>query len=136
MDTDVVVAAMRSPSGASAELLRRIDRGDCQLLLSVPMLFEYEEVCHRAVHKTAAGLSSGEVSVFLDGLVDMAEPVEAHLTWRPQLRDPDDEMVLEVAVNGQADMIVTFNTKDFGSAPERFGIVALLPRDALKRISA
>ena len=64
----------------------------------------------------------------------MAEPVETHFLWRPQLRDPNDEMVLEVAVNGQADALVTFNLKDYGAAPGRFGVDLLLPRKAIERI--
>jgi predicted nucleic acid-binding protein len=59
------------------------------------------------------------------------DPVETHFLWRPQLRDPADEMVLEAAVNGQAKAMVTFNAKDFGSAPSKFGIDMLLPREAL-----
>ena len=57
----------------------------------------------------------------------MAEPVKTHFLWRPQLRDPGDEMVLEAAVNGRADALVTFNLRDFGSAPSRFGVELLLP---------
>lgn len=51
----------------------------------------------------------------------MAEPVETHLLWRPQLRDPGDEMVPEAAVNGQADLLVTFNLRDVGPVPPRAG---------------
>jgi predicted nucleic acid-binding protein len=64
----------------------------------------------------------------------MAEPVGTHYLWRPQLRDPDDEMVLEVAVNGRADVLVTFNVSDYGDAPRRFGVEVLLPRTAIARI--
>ena len=64
----------------------------------------------------------------------LAEPVESYFLWRPQLRDPGDEMVLEAAVNGRADAIVTFNTRDYGKAPQQFGVAVLLPRDALVRI--
>lgn len=64
----------------------------------------------------------------------MAEPVETHFLWRPQLRDPNDEMVLEVAVNGRADALVTFNLRDYGSVPSRFGVELMLPREAIGRI--
>lgn len=60
--------------------------------------------------------------------------VESHFVWRPQLRDPADEMVLEAAVNGQADAIVSFNHRDFGTAPARFGLALLLPQDAFRRL--
>lgn len=64
----------------------------------------------------------------------MAEPVESHFIWRPQLRDPGDELVLEAAVNGHADAIVTFNRRDFDVVAQRFGIELLIPAEVLKRI--
>ena len=64
----------------------------------------------------------------------MAEPVTTHFLWRPQLRDPADEMVLEAAINGRADALVTFNVRDFGTVPAQFGVEVLLPRDAIRRI--
>lgn len=64
----------------------------------------------------------------------MAEPVETHFLWRPQLRDSDDEMVLEAAGNGRADAIVTFNIRDFGTAPSRCAVELLLPRQVITRI--
>jgi putative PIN family toxin of toxin-antitoxin system len=134
VDTDVVVAAIRSPSGASAELLRRIDQGQATMLLSVSLALEYEAICSRPEHRLASGLSAAEVIVFVDELIVMSEEVESHFRWRPQLRDPADEMVLEVAINGQADFIVTFNVRDFGDGPHRFGIDILRPSEALRRL--
>lgn len=130
----MVVAAMRSPSGASAAIVRAVREGDARLLLSVPLAMEYEAVCQRADHRRAAGLSNRQVDIFLDAVIAMAEPVETHFLWRPQLRDPNDEMVLETAVNGRADALVTFNLRDFGTAPEQFGVQLLLPRVAIGRI--
>ena len=134
LDTDAVVAAMRSPRGASAGIILAARQQQVRLLVSVPLALEYESVCRKAEHRLAAGLSDRQVEIFLDVVIAMAEPVETHFLWRPQLRDPNDEMVLEAAVNGRADAIVTFNRRDFGSAPERFGVEILLPRDALTRI--
>ena len=134
LDTGVVVAAMRSPTGASAAILRAVRRGQATLLLSVPLALEYEAVCRRAEHRLESGLSMREVEIFLDAVVALAEEVETFFLWRPQLRDPNDEMVLEAAVNGRTDLLVTFNLRDFGAAPERFGLEALLPREALARI--
>jgi predicted nucleic acid-binding protein len=102
--------------------------------VSVPLAVEYEAICSEAEHRLAAGLSEGEVEIFSDAIVAMAEPVETHFLCRPQLRDPGDEMVLEAAVNGQADLLVTFNVRDFGPVPPRFGIEVMIPRDALERI--
>ena len=95
---------------------------------------EYEAVCRKAEHRLAAGLSEREVEIFVTAVIGLAEPVKTHFLWRPQLRDPDDEMVLEAAVNGRADALVTFNIRDFGTAPSQFGVELLLPRDAIGRI--
>jgi putative PIN family toxin of toxin-antitoxin system len=134
LDTDVVVAAMHSPAGAAAAILRSIRQGETTLLLSVPLALEYEAVCQKAEHRLDAGLSQGQVDIFVTAVIAMAEPVETHFLWRPQLRDPGDEMVLEAAVNGGADALVTFNMRDYGEAPSRFGVELLLPRTAIGRI--
>ncbi len=131
-DTDVIVAAVRSPSGASAELVRAAQAGQIALLCSVALFVEYEATCTRAEHLLASGWSITVIGDFLDSLSGLLEPVEVHYLWRPRLRDPADEMVLEAAVNGQAQAIVSFNHRDFGSAPQEFGIQLLLPRDALQ----
>ena len=104
------------------------------LLLSVPLALEYEAVCSQAEHRLAAGLSERQATAFIDAVIAMAEPVTIHFLWRPQLRDPNDEMVVEAAVNGRADALVTFNTRHFGDVPGRFGVELLLPREAIMRI--
>jgi len=81
-----------------------------------------------------AGLSSRQVEIFVNAIIAMAEPVRTHFLWRPQLRDPNDEMVLEAAVNGRADALVTFNLRDYGDSPKQFGVEVLLPREAIGRI--
>jgi predicted nucleic acid-binding protein len=134
LDTDVVVAAMRSPRGGSAELLRRIDAGEAVLLLTVAHAFEYEATCALAEHRLASGLSASQVGTYIDGLIGLAEPVRAFFRWRPQLRDPGDELVLEAAVNGQAHAIVTFNESHLREARSTFGIDVIRPAEALKRI--
>jgi putative PIN family toxin of toxin-antitoxin system len=136
VDTDVVVAAMRSPRGASAELLRRIDKGKATMLLSVALALEYEAKCMLAEHRLAAGLTVAEAGIYIDGLIAMAEPVQMHFRWRPQLHDPGDELVLEAAVNGMASAIVTFNEKDLREAWLSFGIAVIRPGEALRRIEA
>ncbi len=131
LDTDVVVAGMRSPAGASAALLLAALQRRLTLCTNVALMLEYEAVCSRAAHRTAAGLTRKEVDIFLDAIAALVEPVDTHFLWRPQLRDPADEMVLEAAVNGRAQAIVTFNVRDFGTAAARFGVDLLLPREAL-----
>jgi predicted nucleic acid-binding protein len=72
--------------------------------------------------------------VFLNAVIAMAEPVESHYLWRPRLRDPDDELVLEPAVNGQAKAIVTCNKRDFGTAPASFGLALLTPAETIRKL--
>jgi putative PIN family toxin of toxin-antitoxin system len=134
LDTDVIVAAMRSPRGASAELLRRIDHGKATMLLSVALALEYEAKCMLAEHRLPAGITEAEAGAYIDGLIAMVEPVTSHFRWRPQLHDPGDELVLEAAVNGRANAIVTFNEKDLREARQSFGIEVIRPGEALKRI--
>jgi putative PIN family toxin of toxin-antitoxin system len=131
LDTNVVVAALRSPSGASAALIKQVRAGKVQILMSVPLALEYEAICKRAEHILAAGISAQDADVFVTALIAMAEPVSLFYLWRPQLRDPDDEMVLEAAVNGQADAIVTFNRKDYVGVSERFNVQVLTPQEVL-----
>jgi putative PIN family toxin of toxin-antitoxin system len=134
LDTDAVVAAMRSPTGASAAIILAARRRRVTLLLSVPLAMEYEAVCRRTEQRVEAGLTLRQVEVFLDGLIALAEPVLAHFLWRPQLRDPNDEMVLEAAVNGRAEVLATFNGRDYGTVAAQFGVDVLLPREVIGRI--
>jgi len=134
LDTDAVVAAMRSPTGASAAIVRAVRQKRATLLQSVPLAVEYEAVCRKSEHRTEARLSERQVEIFLDAIIAMGEPVPTHFLWRPQLHDPNDEMVLEAAVNGGADAVVTFNVRDYGAAAAQFGVEVLLPREAIARI--
>ena len=134
IDTDVVVAALRSPTGASAALLALLLEGKASWLLSVAMAFEYEVICMLAEHRLAANASEREVRNLLDAIFDVVVPVEVHYQWRPQLTDAGDEMVLETAVNGRADAIVTFNGAHFKNVPGRFGIKLWKPAEALREI--
>lgn len=134
LDTNAVLAAMRSPTGASAAILTAARRGQVTLLANVALALEYEAICQRPEHAAAAGLTPREVGIFLDAVIGMVEPVESHFMWRPQLRDPADELVLEAAANGRAAAIVTFNQRDFGAVPLQFGVEVLTPAAALLRI--
>jgi predicted nucleic acid-binding protein len=125
---------MRSPQGGSAELLRQINGGKAILLMSVALALEYEAKCTLPEHRLAAGVSLDEAAAFLSRLFALAEPVHSHFRWRPQLRDPGDELVLEAAVNGQASAVVTFNERDLRDAQLSFGIDVIRPGEALRRI--
>ena len=96
------------------------------------MAFEYESTSLRPEYLRAA--DEAEVRNLLNAIMDVVEPVEIHYLWRPELPDPSDDMILEAAVNGHADAIVTFNRKHYGDVPARFGIALLSPADALRRI--
>ena len=136
LDTAALVAAIRSDTGASRWLLRAAleRRRDLKILVSVPLLIEYEAVMTRAEHLKSARLSAADVGMLLDAVAAVAEPVRLAYLWRPTLPDVDDDMVLEAALNGQADGIVTFNLRDFGQAAEQFGIAVLSPGDVVKRL--
>lgn len=73
------------------------------------------------------------MQAFLDALAAQIEPVAIHFRWRPQTPDPGDEMVLEAALNGDADALVTHNVRDFAKAGLRFGLAVLTPPEVLER---
>lgn len=134
LDTDVVVAALRSDRGASRQLLLAALNRQFELLLSVPLMLEYEAVLTRPEHLAGSGLTSAEVGRVLDDLAAVAKPVGLEFRWRPRLSDPDDDMVLETAINGRANAIVTFNQRDFAAGMEGFDTAVILPRKALEQI--
>ena len=133
-DTDVIVAALRSRTGASNALLHALRGRQLEAVASVPMLFEYEAVLMRPEQRQATGRTVEEVGIFLDGLAALLLPVLPYFLWRPLLRDPDDEMVLDAAVNGRAYAIVTFNVQDFLPEARQFQLEVLTPREALRRL--
>ena len=135
LDTATMVAAIRSDSGASRRLLRAALEGrGLRLLVSVPLLIEYEAVMTRPEHLMAARLTTDDIGVLLDAVAAVAERVGLAFLWRPVLPDADDDMILETAMNGRADGIVTFNRRDFEPANRRFGMVVLSPGDAVRRL--
>jgi|SRR5215467_8887115 len=134
LDTSVVVAGLRSRSGAANAILRLLAEKRLVALASPPLFLEYEEVLKRAEHRLAHGLSEEQLDDFLAELAALIEPVELHFQWRPQTRDPGDELVLEAAINGEADALITHNIADFTEAAERFGISVLRPNQALKKV--
>ena len=136
LDTNVVVSGLRSPSGASAALLDRALSRAFTLLLSVALALEYEAAANDTEQRLASDLSEEDVATILGSLCAVAEPVYCWFLWRPQLSDPADEMVLETAINGGADGLVSFNRRHFERAAAQFGIPVLSPQQALRRISA
>ena len=133
LDTNVLVAAMRSRRGASNAILTSAFGGRFDWLASIPLFIEYEEVLMRPELLLATGMRSADISGLLTDIAAIVTPVELHFLWRPQLRDPKDEMVLETAVNGQADTLVTHNVRDFAGIGT-FGVGVLPPRQFLERL--
>jgi len=134
LDSSVVISGFRSQRGASYGLLD-LAAGRQLVLLATPALFlEYEDVLKRPEQRAVSGLTLAQVDTALTALAAVVEPVEVHFAWRPQLADPDDEMVLDVAVNGRADALVTHNLADFAQAAPRFGLVLLRPGELLERM--
>lgn len=134
LDTNVLVAASRSQQGASFALLMALRTGRFRILASVPLFLEYEAVLKRPEQLATGPRSATMVDAFLDALSLWAEPIHLFYLWRPQLRDPADEMVLETALNGRADVLVTFNVHDFAPA-ERFALPVLTPMEFLGQLN-
>ena len=105
-----------------------------EVIASVPLVIEYEAVLTRPEHLAASGLTSHQMNAVLDALVKVSIPVPFWFLWRPRLKDPADEMVLETAVNGEADWLVTFNVRHLADAAREFGIRVMRPRDAWREI--
>jgi putative PIN family toxin of toxin-antitoxin system len=134
LETSVIVAALRSRTGASNALLEQVALETVRPLVSTALFLEYEDVLKRAENRLATGMSEEDVDGFLAALASAAEPVDVNFRWRPQLSDPKDELVLEAAVNGEADALVTHNVRDFEPAARLFGLRVLLPRQVLKEL--
>ena len=134
LDSSVVVSAFRSRHGASNAVLALVASRRIVPLATPALFLEYEDVLKRPEHRSVTGLSLTEVDRALAALAAAIEPVDVRFTWRPQLPDPDDEMVLEAAVNGQADALVTHNLADFAAAAPRFGLLLAPPADLLRGI--
>src|SRR6266704_6767927 len=131
LDTSVVVAGLRTQLGAGNAVLRLAATRRLVALATPPLFLEYEDVLKRPEHRLAHGLAPELIDDLLAELAALIEPVELHFRWRPQVRDPGDEMVLEAAINGDADALVTYNVSDFAVAADRFGVLVLRPVDVL-----
>ena len=134
LDTSVVVASFRSPSGASRRVVELVAHRVLVPVATIALFLEYEEVLKRPEQRAVSGLSLKQVDVALAGLASLLEPVEVHFRWRPQLADSGDEMVLDAAVNGRADALMTHNAADFTAACARFGVPVMSPGRLVERM--
>jgi len=133
-DTDIIVAALRSATGGSNAVLREVAHERLVPLVTPALFLEYEAVLKRPEQRLAHGLELRDIDRFLSTLASACEAVEVSFQWRPQLTDPNDEMVLEAAVNGRADALVTHNVRDFAKGATRFGSRVLRPGELLKEL--
>jgi putative PIN family toxin of toxin-antitoxin system len=134
LDTSVLLAVFRGRRGASSAILQLVARGKLHPLVTTALFLEYEEVLLRAEQRLATKMSAGDVESALAAFAAASEAVEVHFRWRPQLTDPADELVLEAAVNGRADALVTHNLRDFVKAAERFELRVITPQECLKEL--
>jgi putative PIN family toxin of toxin-antitoxin system len=130
LDTNVLVSAFRSSLGASYRLLQTLEDRRWRPVISPTLAFEYQAVLKRGVSEL--GLELQDIDDFIEYLCSRSELVQIYFRWRPALRDPDDDRILEVAVRANA-AIVSFNTKDFAGAGQ-FGIRVMSPREMLDMV--
>ena len=135
IDTSVLATALRSATGSGNAVLRLVAARQLIPLATPALFLEYEDVLKRPEQRLVQGFSLDQIDQFLAALASAVEPVEIRFQWRPQLFDPSDEMVLETAVNGRADALVTYNVKDFARAASRFKLRVMRPGDLLKEIN-
>ncbi len=134
LDTNVLVSGLSSRLGASFALLEAVAQQRVDFVASATLWLEYESVLKRPEIAKMHGFSMANVDDFLNGLARLVNPVKLHFAWRPQLRDPGDEMVLEAAVNDRVDALVTHNLADFEIAKTRFSLNVWTPAKALKQL--
>jgi putative PIN family toxin of toxin-antitoxin system len=130
-DTNVFVTALRSQFGASYKLFSLIDKGIYKLNLSVPLALEYEAVAKRMVGEIA--LNEKDIDNILDFIISNSNHWQIFYLWRPQLKDPGDDMLLELAVTASCNYILTYNVKDFKGI-KKFGVKAITPKEFLKLV--
>jgi len=134
LDTSVIITALRSPTGAAAEVVRLVLRGEFTILMDYKLACEYREVALRSEQLRASGKSPAETVAILDALEAVAEPVLVAFQYRPLSPDPNDDMVLDVAINGKADVIVTNNTKHFRAAAKHFDLDVFTPAELFREL--
>ena len=130
IDTNVLVAALRSRRGASFKLVSFLPNDKFSIFISVPLVLEYEDALMRL---ESSAITEQDIRNFVDFLCEIGHHQEIFFLWRPFLPDPSDDHVLEVAVAAGCDAIVTYNKRDFKGI-ERFGLRIFDPRELLSEI--
>lgn len=135
LDTACLVTAVRSSSGAAGQLLRKVFDHELVLLMDLKLGLEYRDVALRPEHLKVSALNEREVLELIEALEAFAEPVEILVKTRPQSSDPNDDMILDLAINGSAEVLVTYNKKHFATVGKRVGIKILNPAELLEAMS-
>ncbi len=135
LDTSVLITALRSSQGAAAETVRLALRQELTLLMDFKMACEYRDVALRQDHLIASGRSQSEVEDILNALEAIAQPIYVAFRHRPLSADPNDDLILDVALNGRADALVTGNTRHFLAAANRFHLPVFTPSELLLEIA-
>ncbi len=133
-DTASFVTAVRSREGAAGEVLRRVFRGEVVPLMDHKLALEYRDVLLRPEHLEASGFSEGDMLELIEAFEAFAEPVDVLVRHRPLSPDPNDDMVLDLAINGKVDSLVTNNAKHFTEAGRRFGVPVMSPAELLREL--
>jgi putative PIN family toxin of toxin-antitoxin system len=131
LDTNIVVAGLRSRNGAAFRVLSLVGTERFEICLSVPVILEYEMVLLDQLEQLH--LTASDIDDFLDYFCSVGRHQEVHYLWRPYLKDPKDDLVLEAAVAGGCEAIITYNRRDFAGV-EKFGVRILTPGEFLRRI--
>lgn len=134
LGTSVLITALRSGKGAAAETLRLAFRRELTVLMDLKLAWEYRDVALRPDQLTASGRSHAETEEILDALEAIADPVYVAFRHRPLCSDANDDLVLDVALNGRADALITGNTRHFLAAAGRFHLPVLTPAELLVTI--
>lgn len=133
IDTNVFIAALRSRQGAAYKLLALIDSEKFETNVSVPLILEYEDAAKRLIGTPSVALTAHDIDNVLDYICAIANHQAIFYLWRPFLKDPKDDMILELAVTSASAFIVTYNQRDFQGV-DQFGIQVVTAKEFLKII--
>ena len=128
IDTNVILSGLKSNKGMSFKLLKVIPKNKFKIIVSVPIILEYESVLKSKIKELK--LSEQDISTVINYFCKISEHTKIYYLWRPILKDPKDDHILELAVAANAKYIITYNLKDFDES-SKFNIKAIRPKDFL-----
>jgi putative PIN family toxin of toxin-antitoxin system len=126
IDTSVMISALIGKRGASREVIRRCLTGKYLPLISNSLFQEFEDVSSRKVIREACPLRTGEIRDLLNAFYSVCSWVPIYHLWRPNLKDEDDNFLIELALAGNSRTIVTNNVKDLQAAELKFDDLRIL----------